>query len=71
MLVLGTPVANKLKITDPPLTRERLVDPETGRPFLERLAETDAVDLRNNIVIERTEGGYARIHAIDPTRRFR
>ena len=61
----------KLKIADPPVTRERMVDPNTGRPYLERLANTDAVDLRDNAIVERTEGGYARIRPIDTTRRFR
>lgn len=63
-------MTKKLIIADPTLTRERLVDPDAGRPFLERLAETDAVDLRDNAVIEWTENGYARIKPIDATRRF-
>ena len=63
-------MAKKLNIAAPPLTRERLVDPHSGRPIMERLAETDAVDLRDNAVVEWTSGGYARITPIDPTRRF-
>lgn len=64
-------MTKKLKIAEKPMTRERLVDANCREPLLQRLTRTEAVDLRNNAVAERIEGGYARIRPVDSTRRFR
>lgn len=58
---------SKLKLRQPPLTRELLVNPYRAS-FAERLRNAQAVDLTDNHQIILLKGGYDRVIITDPTR---
>jgi hypothetical protein len=53
----------------PELSRERLVNPHTGR-FEDRARNAAATDLRENFRVESLAGGYSRVVPLDSNRKL-
>ena len=62
----GTSV--RLDVAAPLVTRESQV-PGHGVPHAEKLRKSGAVDVRDNVVVERTGGGFLRIQPKDAAKR--
>jgi hypothetical protein len=62
-------VIKKLTNASVPTTHEDLADPHAKVPFEERLRRADAVDHRDNLVIEDVGGGYALFRPANPALR--
>lgn len=54
--------------TEPFVAREDIARPGGKMSYLERLAASHAVDLRDNMRLEPESDGYWRIVPLDPTR---
>lgn len=68
----GTPTTTsvRLDVTRPLVTRDSQV-PGHGVSHSEKLRGERAVDLRDNVVVERTGNGFLRVRARDGTKRHR
>lgn len=58
----------KIKVMDPPLSRQRLADPHIDIPYKEILIKSCAIDLTDNHIIIDLGNGYSKIEPIDKTK---